>query len=56
MEDVVPKNNPFSKHFIPQKNKDKKPLQNEYTGKEKLDEATCNELRRKNIFFNCKEP
>jgi len=25
-------------------------------GKENMDEATRNELRRKNIFFNCKDP
>jgi hypothetical protein len=49
MEDVVPKKKPFSKPFIPQKNKDKKPFQKEWTGKEKLDKATCNELRRKKL-------
>jgi hypothetical protein len=56
MEDVVPKKKTFSKPFIPQKNKDKKPFQKEWTGKEKLDEATRNELRRKKLCFSCKEP
>jgi hypothetical protein len=46
----------FSKPFIPQKNKDKKPFQKEGTSKEKLDEATRNELRRKKLCFNCKDP
>jgi hypothetical protein len=46
----------FSKPFVPQKGKDKKPSQKEGTSKEKLDEATCNEFRRKNIFFNFKDP
>jgi hypothetical protein len=56
MEDAVPKTKKFSKSFIPQKNKDKKPFQKEGTGKEKMDEATHNELRRKKIFFNYKDP
>jgi hypothetical protein len=56
MEDVVPKTKTFSKPFIPQKNKDKKPFQKEGTGKEKMDEATRNELRRKKLCFNCKDP
>jgi hypothetical protein len=56
MEDAVPKTKTFSKPFIPQKNKDKKPFQKEGTGKEKMDEATRNELRRKKLCFNCKDP
>jgi hypothetical protein len=56
MEDVVPKNNIFSKTFLPPKNKDKKPFQKDGIGKEKLDEATRNELRRNNLFFSCKDP
>jgi hypothetical protein len=56
MEDAVPKTKTFSKPFIPRKNKDKKPFQKEGTGKEKMDEATRNELRRKKLCFNCKDP
>ena len=52
MEDAVPKKKTFSKPFIPQKNKDNKPFQKEWTEKENLDEVTHNDLRRKNICFN----
>jgi hypothetical protein len=56
MEGVVPKINTFSKPFIPQKGKDKKPLVKEGTCKEMLDAETWNELRKNNLFFSCKEP
>jgi hypothetical protein len=56
MEDVVPKTKSFSKPFIPQQNKDKKPFQKEGMRKEKIDEATHNELRRKKLHFNYKDP
>jgi hypothetical protein len=56
MEGAVPKTKFFSKPFIPQKSKDKKPPGKEGTGKEKLDEATKNELRRKNLCFHYKDP
>jgi hypothetical protein len=56
MEGTVPKTKIFSKPFIPQKGKDKKPTGKEGTGKERLDEATRNELRRKNLCFHCKDP
>jgi hypothetical protein len=49
MEDAIPKNKSFTKPFISQKNKDKKPFMKEWTGKEKLDEVNCNELRRKKL-------
>jgi hypothetical protein len=55
MEDAISKTKFFSKPFIPPKNKEKKP-QKEGTSKEKLDEATRNELRRKNLCFDCKHP
>jgi hypothetical protein len=55
MEDAIPKTNTFSKPFVPQKNKDKKPFQKDGTSKENLDEATHNELRRKKLCFNCKD-
>ena len=56
MEGTVPKTKIFSKPFIPQKGKDKMPTGKEGTRKERLDEATRNELRRKNLCFHCKDP
>jgi hypothetical protein len=56
MEGAVPKTKTFSKPFIPQKGKDKKPPLKEGTGKERLDEATWNELRKNNLYFSFKEP
>jgi hypothetical protein len=56
MEGAIPKTNTFSKPFIPQKGKDKKPPMKEETGKERLDEATRNELRKNNLCFSYKEP
>jgi hypothetical protein len=55
MEGEVPKTNTFSKEFIPHKGKYKKPPVKEGTSKERLDEATHNDLRKKNIFFSYKE-
>jgi hypothetical protein len=52
MEDAVPKTKKNSKPFIPQKNKYKKPFQKECIEKEKLDEVTRNELRRKKLCFS----
>ena len=49
MEDALPKNRFQSKPFIPQKGKDKKPFQKEGIGKNKLDDETWNELRRKKL-------
>jgi hypothetical protein len=56
MEGAVPKTNLFSKPFVPQKHKDKKPPGKEGTCKESLDEETRNEIRRNNLFFHCKHP
>jgi hypothetical protein len=56
MEGAVPKTKKKSKPFIPQKIKNKNPPGKEGIGKEILDEATNNELRRKNIFFHYKYP
>lgn len=56
MEDIVP-NYIFSpKPFLHYKNKDKKPFQKEWIEKEKLDDDTRKELRRKKLFFSYKEP
>jgi len=56
MEDVVLKKKTFSKPFIPQKDKDKKPFQKEWTENKKLDEENRNELRGNKLFFSCKDP
>jgi hypothetical protein len=56
MGGAVPKTKTFSKPFIPQKGKDKKPPVKEGTIKESLDEANWNEMRKNNLHFNCKEP
>jgi hypothetical protein len=52
----VPKTKPFSKPFVPQKDRDRKPFQREWKGKEKLDDETMQELMRKKLCFNCKNP
>jgi len=52
MEGTFPKTKQDSKPFIPHKGKDKIPTWKEGTGKERLDEATKNELRRKNLCFH----
>jgi hypothetical protein len=56
MEDAVPITKTFSKPLIPQKKKDKKPFQKQGTRKEKMDEENHNDLGRKKICFNCKDP
>jgi hypothetical protein len=55
MEGAIPKTKTFSKPFIPQKGKDKNPPVKEGIGKERLDEETQNELRKKNLCFSYKE-
>jgi hypothetical protein len=52
MQGAVPKTNFFSKPFIPQNGNDKKPPMKEGASKERLDEATRNEIRRKNLCFH----
>jgi hypothetical protein len=56
MEHAVPNNKFPPKPFIPQNNKEKKPFQKEWTRRDRLDDDDTRELRRKNIFFSCKEP
>jgi hypothetical protein len=57
MEDAVPKNKFPSKPFLPQKNKDKKPFQKEWSRKEiEWMRRLKEELRRKKLCFSCKEP
>jgi hypothetical protein len=55
MADTVPKKAPV-KPFIPQKGKETKPFQKPWTGKDRMDEETQKELRRKKLCFSCKEP
>jgi hypothetical protein len=56
LEDSVPKTKPFSKPFVPQKDRDMKPFQREWKGKEKLNDKMRREIMRKKIFFNCRDP
>lgn len=56
MEDAVPRKKIPSKPIIPQKNKDKKPFERECTRKEKLNNATHNDLRMKKHCFIYKDP
>jgi hypothetical protein len=56
LEDSVPKTKTFSKPFVPQKDRDRKPFQREWKGKEKLDDETRREIMRKKLFFNYRDP
>jgi hypothetical protein len=55
MADTMPKKAPV-KPFIPQKGKETKPFQKPWKGKDRMDEQTRKELRRKKLCFSCKEP
>jgi hypothetical protein len=56
LADSVPKTKTFSKPFLPQRDRDRKPFQIEWKGKEKLDDQTRGELMRKKLFFSCRDP
>jgi hypothetical protein len=56
MECTVTKNKFLPKPFLPQKNKDKKSFQKEWTGRDRLDDDDKRELRRKKLYFSCEEP
>jgi hypothetical protein len=56
LADSVPKTKTFSKPFVPQRDRDGKPFQREWRGKEKLDDETRRELMRKKLFFSCRDP
>jgi hypothetical protein len=47
---------PKTKPFVPQRDRDKKPFQREWKGKEKLHDETRRELMRKKLCFTCKDP
>jgi hypothetical protein len=52
----VPKTKPFTKPFVPQRDKDQKNPQREWKGKPKLDDDTRRELMRKKLCFSCRDP
>jgi hypothetical protein len=52
----VPKTKTFSKPFVPQRDRDGKPFQREWKGKEKLYDETKREIMRKKIFFSYRDP
>jgi hypothetical protein len=56
LADSVPKNKPFTKPFVPQRDKDPKNLPREWKGKPKLDDDTRRELMRKKLCFSCRDP
>jgi hypothetical protein len=58
LADLVSKTKTFSKPFVivPQNDRDRKPFQREWKGKEKLDDDTRRELMRKKLCFTCKDP
>jgi hypothetical protein len=56
LSNFAPKNKPFSKPFVPKKDRDRKPFQRDWKGKEKLDDETRRELMRKKLCFNCRDP
>jgi hypothetical protein len=56
LADSVPKTKSFSKPFVPQKDRDRKPFQREWKGKEKLDDETRRERMRKKLCFTWKNP
>jgi hypothetical protein len=56
LADSVPKTKPFSKPFVQQKDRDRKPFQREWKGKEKLDDDTRRDLMRKKLCFSYRDP
>jgi hypothetical protein len=56
MTDTVPKTKGPTKPYIPPKPQDNKSFQKDGTGKDRMDEETRRELRRKKLCFTCKDP
>jgi hypothetical protein len=56
LADSVPKTKPFTKPFVPQRDKDLKNLPREWKGKPKLDDDTRWELMRKKLCFSYRYP
>jgi hypothetical protein len=49
LADSVPKTKNFSKPFVPQRDRDRKPFQREWKGKENLDDETRRDIMRKKL-------
>jgi hypothetical protein len=56
LADSVPRTKPFTKPFVPQRDKDQKNPPREWKGKPKLDDDTRRELMRKKLCFSCRDP
>jgi hypothetical protein len=56
LADSLPNIKTFSKSFVPKRDRDRRPFQREWKGKDKLDDETKRELMRKNLCFSCKDP
>jgi hypothetical protein len=56
LADSVPKTKPFTKPFVPQRDKDHKNPPREWKGKPKLYDDTRWELMRKKLCFSCRDP
>jgi hypothetical protein len=56
LQDAVPKSRFPPKPTFPIKDKDKKPFQKDWPRKDRMDEDTRRELRRKKLCFSCQEP
>jgi hypothetical protein len=56
LADSMLKTKTFSKPFVPQNDRDRKPFQREWKGRENLDDETRRELMRKNLCFSCRDP
>ena len=56
MQDSIPKTKFSPKLFVPTKEKEVKPPQRDWVGRNKMDHATRQELRKKKLCFSCQEP
>jgi hypothetical protein len=56
MGDSTLKPKSITKTVVPQEDWDRKPIQREWKGKEKLDDATRRDLMRWKLCFTCKDP
>jgi hypothetical protein len=54
--DSALKPKPFTKPFVPHKDRDQKNPQREWKGKQKLEENTRRELMMKKLCFSCRDP
>jgi hypothetical protein len=56
MGDSTLKHKTFTKHFVPQRDKDQRNPQREWKGKPKLDDDMRRELMSKKLCFSCRDP